>query len=451
MGSTIVRHTIKCRNGAAVCSALIASPALAGGFNLDHQNAAAMGAAFAGVQAEKSDSGYAAYNPAAIAGVMSAEISASVTGVLPAVTYSNADATLLGFAPVSGAASGEGVISNAVVPNISIAVPVAEHLTLGLLANATFGFKTDYAPDSVVRYQAQESDLKILEVTPMAAYEVSPFLRLGAGLRIQRMDLSLTSTIDAGGIAAASLIPGFLPGSSDLHAAFDVKDIAIGYVVGAQADLAPSVHAGFSYSSKVDHALDGDAQFDLASSPAAQILNGAAGLFSADRFASDFATPASAALGLRYEATDHLALLASARVMFWSSFDAVTLTFDDGATPAETLTQNWKDSLFLSAGAEMSISKETTLRAGFMFDESPVNGAFASPRIPDGDRYWIAAGLSRDLGEKLSIDVSAAYAFFSARPINIDGAAAEDLFRGALTTRVETEVFAASMRLRYKF
>jgi long-chain fatty acid transport protein len=435
----------------AAIGVLAATPAAAGGFNLDHQNAAALGMAFAGAQARTGDAGYAAYNPAAIASLERAELSASVTGIFPSVSYSDAAATLLGVAPVAGRAADGGVIDDAVVPNLSIAAPLTDRLAVGLVVNATFGFTTDFAADSIVRYQAQRSDLTVLEAAPTVAFEISPAVRIGASLRIQRMDLLLTSVIDAGGIAAASSIPGFAPGSSDLPAAFDVDDIAIGYAVGLQADLTPRLHAGFAYSSKIDHDLEGAATFDLGASAAGQVLNGAVGLFAADGFTSAFSTPATAALGAELEVTERFSLLASARVMFWSSFENVVLDFNDLATPDEILTQNWKDSVMASVGAEYAVSEDTTLRAGFMFDESPVNGEFASPRIPDGDRYWLAAGLTQNFGERLSADIGAAYAFFSDRPINLDSAAPEELFRGALTANFETEVFAASLRIRYKF
>lgn len=442
---------IKPLGAAAMIFCASAGNAAAGGFNLDHQNAAALGAAFAGSESRRADAGFAAYNPASIAGLERAEINLSATGVLPSARYLNADGTLIGGTPVAGAASGRGVITDAVVPNLSFAAPVTDRLSVGIVLNATFGLKTAFAPDSIVRYQAQGSDLRVLEAAPTAAFEVSPNFRLGASLRIQHMDLSLTSIIDAGGVAAANSIPGFSPGSNDLAADFDVQDIAIGYAVGLQADLTPRVHGGFAYISKIDHSLNGDAHFDLASSAAAQILNGAAGLFGADRFTSQFATPATAALGAEIELSERLSALASARVMFWSSFERVALAFNDSATPDEILTQDWKDSVLLSIGAEFDATDSTTFRAGFMYDESPVNATFAHPRIPDGDRYWITAGLTRNFGDKLIADIGAAYAFFSDRPVNLDGAAPENLFRGALTADFETEVLAASLRIRYKF
>lgn len=439
--------------GAAVaaCCILPAGPALAGGFNLDHQNAAALGAAFAGSESRASDAGHAVYNPAAIGGLDRAQLSLAFTGVMPSVDYENAAGALLGVAPITGASSGDGVIKDAVVPNISFAAPVSDRLTLGVVVNATFGFTTKFEPDSVVRYQALKSSLAVIEATPVAAFELTPDVTIGAGLRIQHAKLKLTSIIDAGGVAAAFSVPGFAPGSSDLYAEFDASDTAIGYSVGMQAALTDNFRVGLAYISKVDHDFDGDVSFDIAGSAAAQILNVAAGLFDANGFATEFATPATASAGFRYQASGKMVLMGSVRRMFWSEFEGVTLSFNDGATPPEVMTQNWSDSWLASIGGEYAVTPDTTLRAGFMFDESPVNDAFAHPRIPDSDRYWLAAGVTHELGENVSADIGVAYAFFSDRQVQLSGAEPENLFRGSLGADFETNVLAISVGLRWKF
>lgn len=435
---------------AALC-AFAAGPAQAGGFNLEHQNAEALGSAFAGAEAKNGDAGFAAYNPAAIGAIDSAEITLSATAVWPIARYDNASATLLGVAPVAGVSGEEGVVDFAVVPNISVAAPVTDRLTIGLVANATFGFSTEYAANSVARYQARNSDVKVLEIAPLAAFELTDRLTIAAGPRFQQIDLTITSTIDAGGIAAASLVPGFAPGSSDLQAAFEGKDWAVGYTAGLHADLTRRLQAGLVWRSKIEHEIEGPAAFDIAASPAAQALNGVVGLFAADAFTTSVALPASAALGLRFAASDRVTLLASAKVTRWSSFEAVALTFNDGATPAEILTQDWRDAWGFSAGGEIEATEATAFRAGFYYDQSPVNGDFASPRIPDGDRYWFAAGVSHNFSSAVSADLGLAYAVFEDRAIDISGAAPEDLFRGALALDFDTQAIALSGSLRWRF
>ncbi len=433
-----------------IFSTLIASPAFAGGFNLEHQNAEALGAAFAGAEAKNGDAGFAAYNPAAIGALDSAEININATAIWPLARYENASATLLGVAPVGGVTAEDGVVDFAIVPNISIAAPLTDRLSVALVANATFGFSTEFGANSIARYQARQSEVTVLEISPIVALELADGLTIAAGPRFQQINLTITSTIDAGGIAAASMIPGFSPGGGDFDAAFEGKNWAVGYTAGLHADLTGRLDVGLVWRSRVDHAIDGTAAFDIAASPAAQILNGLGGLFAADEFQTSVSLPASAGLGARFAAGERVTLLASAKLTRWSSFESISLAFNDGATPAETLTQDWRDAWGFSAGGEIEASDATTFRAGVYYDQSPVNGAFASPRIPDGDRFWFAAGVSHVFSKALSADLGLAYAIFDDRAIAISGSAPEDLFRGALGLDFETQAFALSGRLRWR-
>ena len=207
---------------------------------------------------------------------------------------------------------------------------------------------------------------------------------------------------------------------------------------------------GASYNSKVGHDFEGDARFGLAASPAAQILNGAIGLFAADGFSTSATTPASAAVGAALAVTPSTSLNASFRVQFWSSFDVVTLDFNDGVTPSETITQAWNDSIAASVGVEHAVNDRFALRGGVMFDQSPAEEPFVHPRIPDSDRLWFAAGLSAGLSEALSADFGFAYAAFDDQSVALGGSG-ENLVRGALSADFETDIFAASLTLRARF
>ena len=426
-------------------------PAQAGGFNLDHQNAAALGAAFAGSEATRSEAAFAAYNPAAIGDSGRFNFAASVTGVFPDSQYSNANATLLGVAPVAGQSSSDGTTKSAAVPNLSMSYSPIDKLSLGLVVNTPFGLDTDYSDGSIMRYQAQRSAFMAVEVTPMVAYEIWPGVVAGAGIRVQYVDLSLTSVIDAGGIAAASGIPGFAPGSSDLPASFNGDDTAVGYSLGLQASPHPLIDLGIAYLSEIEHNIHGNSHFRLNSSTAGQTLNGLAGLFAAQSFGTKLDTPATLAMGFRINATDRLRLLFSERIMFWSNLDIIALSFNDGVTPTEVVTQNWRDTTMTSVGIEFDVLKSTTLRAGYMYDQSPVRGKFASPRVPDSDRHWISVGASQAVTEHLSADFGLAYAFFQDRQIRLNGAIPENTFRGSLNANLNASALAASLGLRYRF
>lgn len=441
---------------APACGALVAAlgiePAAASGFAVEHQNAKAMGAAYAGAQAQNADAGYAAYNPAAISGLARAEAASSATILWGESEYENADAVLLGAFPAGGLAADDGVLPPAFVAGSAIAAPITERLSLGLTVTTPFGLRSKYDVNSAARYYAHEASLLTIAVAPTAAYALTPEITVGASLKIEYMDLTASTVIDAGGVAFLNSVPGFAPGSSDLFAEFKGTDTALGFTAGVQAVVAEGVRFGFTYASKTRHDFDGDVSFTLAGSPAAGVLNSLTGLFADSRFASSLTFPASYAVGVAIEPGAQLTLLASWSLTRWSAFDQVTFDFENPAQPPEIITANWKDSMAVSAGAEWRFSERTAVRGGFSYDETPVDDRFAAPRIPDTDRRWLTAGVSRRLTERIDVDLAGgAVVFPKTRPIRLDGSAPGDLLRGALDADIKTETFAASARLRYRF
>ena len=312
--------------------------------------------------------------------------------------------------------------------------------------------RSEYDVAGAVRYYAQDTSLLTVAVAPTLAFEVSERFAVGASLKIQYADFTASTVVDAGGVAFLNSIPGFLPGSSDLFAEFKADDIAVGFSVGAQAEPVDGLRFGFNYNSAIDHTLDGDTTFFTAGSPAAAILNTAVGLFADTGFDATLELPASYALGASWAATGRLTLLASATLTRWSAFDQTVFTFDNPAQPPEIITSEWSDSVTLSAGAEVDLSDATTVRAGFSFDETPVNDDFAGPQIPDVARRWLLAGVSHVFSDKLSVDLAGGLVVApKTREVRLDGSEPGNLLRGALNADIDVNTYAASLRVKYRF
>jgi long-chain fatty acid transport protein len=436
---------------AGLFAAGAAAPALGAGFAVEHQNAKATGAAYAGAQAARADAGFAVYNPAALAGIDRIEFNSNATVLWGESYYRNADAALLGSFPVGGRATGDRVLPPAFVAGSASALPVGDRLVLGLTITTPFGLRSEYDGDSVLRYYAHEAELLTVAVAPTAALALTPSIAVGASLKIEYMDLTASTVVDAGGLALLSAVPGFAPGSSDLFAEFKGDDVAFGFTAGVQIDLAPGVTAGFSFASKVEHDYEGGVDFELAGSPAAIALNAASGIFADSGFVSTLTFPATYAAGLSAAAGDRLTLLASATLTRWSVFDRLTFEFDNPAQPPEIITANWRDSLAVSVGGEYRIAPETSVRAGFMYDETPLRDRFAAPRIPDEDRRWATVGISHRFSEQISVDLAGGLIVSpKTRAIRLDGTAPGDFLRGALSADIRADTYAAALRLRYK-
>ena len=427
----------------------LSAGAQAAGYALEQQNAAAIGSAYAGVQAESSDVGNVYYNPAALSGIDGLQISANASAIIINSSYSNAAGTLLGLIPTPGLNADNGALKDTVLPSVFLGFRINDAVSIGLGLNAPFGLNSIYSTGSVARYHAIETDLKAISINAAAAVNLSPRLSLGGAVRIQRLDFNVGNAIDSAGVLTANSIAGFVPGSDDAIVALEANDFAIGYQFGAIARPTDRLRLGVNYTSRIEHDFRGDAEFDIASSPASQLLNGSFGLFQDTMFSGALTTPASVSAGGAYDLTDRFTLKASAVYTLWHSFENIVVTFDNPAQPAEVLTQDWKDSWAFSIGGDFALNEGTTLRAGFMYDASPVNDAFASPRIPDADRYWINAGLSQSVSDRMSVDFGAGYVFVDQRLISQSPALPENLFRGSLSTSYETNAFVLSLRLLY--
>ncbi|MBI1365850.1 MAG: hypothetical protein GC153_07815 [Alphaproteobacteria bacterium] len=442
--------------GALVCASLVALAAAPGvarasAYAVPHQNARALGAAYAGAEARSGDAGYIYYNPASIAGIRSAELSSTAVLLVGPTRYHNASATLQGGAPVSGLDAGGPVLPTAFVASSAFAAPVTDRLAVGVAVYSPFGLRSIYEDNSALRYQALHSKLLTFAVAPTLAFKVSDAVSIGVSLRIEYADISLSAAIDAGGLAALNMISGFSPGSSDARGVFSGHDLGVGFTAGAQVRPLDRLTIGFTYSSSITHDLTGDASFGLAQSAAAQILNSATGIFAPTRFSGDLPLPAKYEVGLDYAATERLSLLASASVTRWSTARQLVFTFDNPAQPPETATENWSDAWSFSGGAEYQVNPKFTIRAGYMRDQSPMNAAFPTARVPAAPQNWFAGGFTFRLSDRASTDFGAAVILVKDFHISRDGSLPEDFLRGAFSTDLSARSYAFSSRLRYRF
>ncbi len=432
--------------GVAVCS----SPAFAAGFSLQSQDSENLGAALAGAQARFASPGAAYYNPASIVGVDGLESSFTLTAGLISSSYDSASGTLLGSVPIQGDSSGDNIVPDAITIHSGFSAPIGDNLFVGAAINIPFGFGSRYDEDSIPRYHGVDSKVVAISLTPIIGVELDDNWSIAAGPRIQYFDVSIESAVDAAGIATALDIDGFTPGTDDAFSKLDDGDIGFGFVFGLQGELSEHVRLGASFTSKIKHEFDGDATFDVTGSMAGQALN-SIGLLQDTGFVGELTTPSAVQVGVAADVSPDLTLLASATVMRWSTFEEIRADFDNPAQPPEVVTQNWRDAWTWSVGAEYHVSSESTARVGVMFEKTPVDPTFASTRIPDGDRVWLTAGFSTELGEKATLHLGGAYLMFDDSSIDQPGTLPENVFRGSLEADLEISTVLLSAGLDWRF
>ena len=414
----------------ALGTILVASNAMAAGFHLREQSAAAMGNAFAGATAGAENASYAYYNVAGLTRQKGTQINMGATYISP-----RAEAENVKWYDGSRGADVNNIVHAAWVPNGTISHQVDDKLTLGLSLNVPYGMITKYDSEWAGSDHGITSKLMSTTVTPMAAYKLTDKLSVGAGLQMQYINARLTSSVYnpyAGGDIGNIGLKGD---------AFDV-----GYQLGAMYEFNENTRIGVNYRSEVNHKLKGD-------------IKGASGTVSSmvpylnQDISTRLDTPAMLSVGAYHQLNDKWALMAEYQRVYWSSFENLDIMGVDTLSPNGYLIsrtkENWQDTNFFALGASYQIDDQWKLRLGIAKDQAAAKKAQRTPRIPDSDRTWYSAGLSYEYNDKLTFDF--AYTYIQAKNASMDTNLTGNLSGRRVTADYKNSVKLFGLSLNYKF
>jgi long-chain fatty acid transport protein len=434
-----------------VAGLLSANHALASGFELREQSAVGQGAAFAGAAARGDDPSFAFYNPAAIGWLTGWDFSAVLSGLLPEsrmVSGSATRAAAFGGTPITGSLGGDAA-QDALLGSLYASMPLSERVRVGLSVTEPFGLATKYPVDFIGRYHAYTSYLRTIDVTPSLAWRPLDTLSLGVSLIVQTADAHLSNAIDGGAVIlgtnplAARL--GVRPGGLDFRSTLRGDSTGVGFQLGGQWEVAPGTRLGFSYRSAITQRLDGTAKFDGVPPLLATSFSNTTG-------SAKLTLPDIATFGVTHQLTPRLNLMGGVEWTGWSRFKELTAYFGNGLPPSVT-EQRWRDTWFVSLGAEFQVTEKLTLRGGGAYDQSPVPTATRTPRIPDGDRYWLSVGASYRVLSNVTLIAAYTHIFVDDTKVALSAGppSSSNFLRGNLTGTYHNQVDLVSVQARITF
>jgi len=462
---------------ALIGAALTPAMTMASGYKINEQSAAGMGTAHAGRAAMAEDASVVFYNPAAMTELDRAQITAGFTYISGDGEFEGSSVNGAG-APSSaeGYDNGGDYLGEAFIPFVYYVRPINEDMSFGIAVFSPFGTNTDYNDNFVGGAYADETSLKSLEIQPSFAYKINDQLSIGGGIDIVYMEGLLSKQTD--------LIP-YVPGHAALGNAafsgfeshFEVSgdDWGYGWNAGAYYKLNDATTLGFTYRSEIEFTLEGDSE--LANDGTLTFFNGA-GLttLNARPQASEvpLTTPESVTLAVTHQLTDALLLQAGTTWTGWSSFQSFDVIgtenteagYGDGFADVSDLggltdgyvghiDESWTDVWAVSVGGTYQLNDRIALRAGYAFDQSPVDDEHRTARVPSSDRQWLTAGVQYVVSNDLSVDLAAGYLFMDKMSLNeinknVDNSA-KDAPGVGVTGEYEIDVFGLSAQANYKF
>lgn len=354
-------------SGMAILAILIApAAAMAGGFAVPAQAIPAAGTGGAGT-ARDDEAGAAWSNPAALADGGGWRLGLGVVLARPRVSGEGED----------GAWQAETDGHWSTPPHLDVAWSGGAW-TAGVAAGVPFGGGVVWPGDWAGRFEIVRSELMVGRVAPFVGVRVGA-VRLAAGPHVDRGRLQLGRSldfIDMEGSVAIDLAGTGVGG----HA-------AVWYQRG---DLA----LGATYKSRTTMTLRGGADFETPDELETRTRDQAA--------RARLTTPDRIAAGGAWR-RGPWRVLADVEVTLWSTYRALTIDFEDEATPDVHRVNDWHTTVAARAGVERRLGG-VVVRGGGAFDPSPAPDATLSPVSPDGLRLSLTAGASAPVARGVMAD-----------------------------------------------
>lgn len=390
----------------ALCAVLFAADVASGaGFEVAELSIRQLGNAYAGKAASGSDAAICFFNPAGMTLFEDSMISVPIHLLISRGSWNDDGSTgspFLGSPPLDGTDGGDpGGMT--VIPNLYFIWAATEDLRFGLAINSPFGLTTDYESEWQGRYNSLKSSLKTININPSIGYRIDKTFSIGGGISWMHAEAELSQTVDYGSIAAGAGVPGVAPQGADGYAGIEGDGNAFAYNLGLLLELSPATRIGVAYRSRTLVEIEGDSTYEVPSQ-ASPIQGG--GAFTNTGGQTRLKLPDQLYVSLYTEVSDQWALMADITWTGWSYFDEIRITYDNPNQPTTVMEENWKDVLRYSIGANYKASDDLLFRIGAAFDESPIPDDTRTPRIPTNDRVWFALGVSWQISETVSGDLS---------------------------------------------
>ncbi|MBP2674941.1 MAG: rane protein involved in aromatic hydrocarbon degradation [Deltaproteobacteria bacterium] len=416
---------------------LAASTSFAAGFRLPEAGVKAMGMGFA-FTAQADDPSAIYYNPAGLTQLDGNNVMIGGTYVY------EKGGEFTGTTPVDDFATGFTTVKTERQKTLHFLIPngyithtdKAKGIAYGIGVFAPFGLGQEYnsVSSSIFRNQTTKIDLQTVVVNPTIAFEIDEVLSIGFGIDYMYGMATLAKTPWSPALGG-NLYNLELEGDGD----------AWGYNFGILLKPTKNFRLGANYRSGFELDIKGgDVNLSNISAGAGLFL---AGLTSTKGNAV-VQMPATFAIGAAYT-MDRLTVSADLDWTFWSSYKNLPITISDPRPPVLVSTnaqKNWEDVCAFRLGAEYKVTEPLALRAGFVYDPTPVPAETMGPELPDADRLNYMVGAGYKIG-RWTIDTAVMYIDKKDRTVNNQNNATLTGFNGTWTG----SAWLAGLDVGYKF
>ena len=269
-------------------------------------------------------------------------------------------------------------------------------LTAGLAVYTPYGSAVDWDQDWEGAHLVNNIDLQAIFIQPSISVRIGEHFSVGGGPIYATGSVNFNRNLSMNPLLSDSE-------GNPTDVTIDAKGInAWGYTAGFMFNPTDKLRIGMNYRSEIImEARGGDATYN--DTPSFNPLANTT-------FDADLPLPAELTVGLSYEVTDKLLFAFDYNRTMWSVYKALDVKFGNGTESLNP--RNYQNSSTYRVGTQYKANDKFTFRAGWYFDESPVQDGFFAPETPRNDSMGYTGGLTYQLNSKLGIDFSFLYLHF---------------------------------------
>ena len=315
--------------------------------------------------------------------------------------YTDAGSRSILGQPMAGPTTSNGG-TGAFVPHAYVVRSLGPRWRIGLGFNAPYGLSDDYGGAWVGRYHATESTLRVANFTSAVAVSLTDEFSLGFGLDVQRATATLANRLDFGSFGAAVGLP-LPPQGVDGGIELDSSSWGVGFDLSAAWQPTDAARIAATYREQVEHTLEGDATFDV---PAAAAPLTATGAFVSTPAAAVLPMPRELSVATAFDIDDRerWTIVGDLTWTDWSRFQTLTVTFANPAQPPLSQAARFTDSVRGAGGVIFRATDTWTLRAGGLYEKTPVPDDTRTPRLPEEHNVGVTVGGTWRLGRNWDLD-----------------------------------------------
>lgn len=272
----------------------------------------------------------------------------------------------------------------AVVPQLFISSRVHDMIAVGIGFHLPFGLAISWPDTSPQAGEITKQSLRTYFITPTVGVNLHkqvPGLSFGVGVDLVPATVQLERSLFFGTEQGAAKLGG---------SAFGVGGrVGLMYRPPAQDKLS----FGLTYRSQVNLDFSGTGDFDIAAPYRSQLPPDG-------DIKTTLKLPMSITGGVAVRPNDRLELEANVIWMNWSKFKTIDITLADGSHTISP--ENYENTVTVRIGAEYKLPKQKlAVRAGYIFDQTPIPTSTLSAQLPDINRHDVTAGATYSINKNL--------------------------------------------------